>query len=108
MKKLLVVLFSLSLLGIVSACSGDVEPDYETEEFESALNDGEDLEGKIVKVEVDNIEPDSAFGYNLQAGEHLNFVSSKNPKIDEGDELVAEVKEVESALGSFIIEYKKK
>lgn len=104
MKKLLIVAGIMFLV----ACGGSVEPDYTTEGFEKALNDGEDLEGKIVKVEVNAFEPDSAFGYNLQAGEHLNFISSSNPKLDEGDELTAEVKEVENVLGSFVISYKKK
>jgi len=109
MKKYLLVFMTIMVLGIMTACGGgNVEPDYTTEEFESALEDGEDLTGKVVKVDIDGFEPDSAFGYNLQAGEHLNFVSNKNPKLDVGDELIAEVEEIENVLGSFIIEYKKK
>lgn len=97
------------MIVFLAACgNGNPEPDYTTEDFESALEDGANLEGKIVSVEIQNIEPDSAFGYNLQAGEHLNFVSSQNPKLEVGDELIAEVEEVENVLGSFIITYKKK
>lgn len=107
MKKYLLLMLTVFLL---VACGGgeDVEADYTTKDFENALEDGEDLTGKTVEVEIDGYEPDSAFGYNLQAGEHLNFVSNKNPKLDVGDELIAEVEEVENILGSFIITYKKK
>lgn len=109
MRKYLLVFMMITVLGIMAACDGGSnEPDYTTEGFEKALEDGEDLTGKVVKVEIDGFEPTSAFGYNLQAGEHLNFVSNKNPKLDVGDELTAEVEEVENVLGSFIISYKKK
>lgn len=87
-------------------CSSE-EPDYTTEEFEAALNEGENLEGKTVSVKVDELVPDSAFGYNIQAGEHLNFVSSKNPDVEEGDNIVVKVEEVDSMMGSYLIEYKK-
>lgn len=107
MKRLITVLL-LTVVVALSACGGDVTPDYNTKEFESALNDGEDLVGKIVEVEIEHIEPDSAFGYNLQAGEHLNFVSSKNPNVEIGDTITVEVEEVDSMLGSFIITYKKR
>lgn len=107
MKRLLLLL----VIGLLVACGGgntNVEPDYTTEEFEEALNDGEDLTGKTVSVTIDNVEPSSAFGHNLQAGEHLNFVSNKNPKLEKGDSFIAEVEEVENVMGSFIITYKKK
>ncbi|WP_404458316.1 hypothetical protein [Oceanobacillus kapialis] len=112
MKKYLFILM-LGLILILAACgdsasSSSPEPDYTTEEFEKALNDGEEVTGKTVAVKISDIAPDSAFGFNLQAGEHLNFVSSENPELQAGDEFVAEVEEVENVMGSFIINYKMK
>lgn len=104
LKKVLGIL--LVLLIVMVGCSSE-EPDYTTEEFEAALNEGENLEGKTVSVKVDEFVPDSAFGYNIQAGEHLNFVSSKNPDVEEGDNIVVKVEEVDSVMGSYLIEYKK-
>lgn len=107
MKRLLFILLAAVFL---AACGSNasVEPDYTTEEFEASLNDGDDLTGKTVSVEVKELVPDSAFGYNIQTGEHLNFVSSKNPNVEVGDEIIVEVEEIESMLGSYIITYKKK
>lgn len=106
MKRLILLLVSASLF--LTACgSKEAEPDYTTKEFEEALNNGEDLTGKTVLITVDALEPSSAFGYNIQTGEHLNFVSPGNPNVKEGDELLVKVEEVASIMGSFIINYKK-
>lgn len=84
------------------------EVDYDSiSSFESALNDGDDVEGKTVEITVDEFVPDSAFGYNIQTGEHLNFCSLDNPGVKEGDTLIVKVTDVESVLGSFIIYYEK-
>ncbi|PIC80756.1 hypothetical protein CSV75_02920 [Sporosarcina sp. P18a] len=103
MKKIASLIFAALLL---TAC-GSAEPDYTTEQFETALKNGENTEGKNVSITVDELVPDSAFGYNVQTGEHLNFVSSSNPNVKKGDEIIVKVGEVESVLGSFIIQYKK-
>ncbi|MFC7364526.1 MULTISPECIES: hypothetical protein [Bhargavaea] len=103
MKKLILIL--LAGVFLLGACSSTPEPDYTTEQLESALNDGENPEGKIVSVKVDELVPDSAFGYNIQTGEHLNFVSSENPDVKVGDEIVVKVEKVESLMGSYIITY---
>lgn len=78
-----------------------------TVQAEKELNDGKDLEGKLVDITVDKIEPKSAFGYNIQTGKHLNFVSTENPKVKIGDKLIVNIKKVESVAGSFIITYDK-
>ncbi|WP_186579785.1 hypothetical protein [Aquibacillus kalidii] len=108
MKKSILILSSLFILASVLVGCGKVEPDYTTKEFEAALNNGENLEGKIVSVEVSELEPNSAFGYNIQAGEHLNFVSTENPNVKKEDTVLLEIKKVESMLGSYIISYEKK
>lgn len=82
------------------------KPDYATaEDAEAALNAGKVLEGKTVRFRVNDLRPKSAFGYNLETGEHLNFVSSHNPKVKVGDVVIVKVKEVTSTLGSFVIKY---
>ncbi len=99
---ILCVIFSF----ILTAC-GDIKVDFENAEaFETALNAGDDLTGKVVTFTVNELVPDSAFGYNLQAGEHLNFCSSKNPGVKAGETVTVKVTEVSSVLGSYIIEYK--
>ena len=82
------------------------KPYYATaEDAEAALNAGKVLEGKTVRFRVNDLRPKSAFGYNLETGEHLNFVSPHNPKVKVGDVVIVKVKEVTSTLGSFVIKY---
>jgi predicted RNA-binding protein with TRAM domain len=107
MKKLVVLLSSFLILTLVLAGCGTVKPDYTTKQFETALNKGDNMEGKTVSVEVSKIVPNSAFGYNIEAGKHLNFVSTDNPNVKKGDKVILKVKQVKSVLGSFIITYEK-
>lgn len=107
MKKIVVILSSCMIFALLLAGCGADEPDYTTEQFETALNKGDNLEGKTVSIKVDEIVPDSAFGYNIETGKHLNFVSSDNPDVKKGDKVILKAKEVKSALGSFIITYEK-
>lgn len=86
--------------------NADVKVDYPDETaFETALNNGDNLEGKTVEICVAEFEPQSAFGYNIMAGEHLNFVSPENPEVKEGDRLIVKVVKVKSVLKSWIISY---
>lgn len=112
MKKYLQILLVLLCLTILSGCnlpsSKEIQADYKTaEEFESALNSGVDGVGKIVTFTVTDFKPDSAFGYNLMTGEHLNFCSSSHPKAEIGDTVTVKVTGIESLLGSYIIAYEK-
>lgn len=102
---LIVVMMILSL----TACGGSKEIiNYaDAESFEAALNNGENLEGMIVQLIVKELKPDSALGYNIWAGEHLNFVSSRNPDVKEGDTVIVKATTIESILGSWIIDYEK-
>lgn len=84
----------------------EIAVDYpDVAEFELDLNNGKDLTGKTVTFEVIEFVPDSAFGYNLQAGEHLNFCSPKHPGVNEGDIITVKVTSISSMLGSYIISY---
>ena len=103
----LALVFSLLLTFLCCGCSSGKVDYPNVEDFEAALNAGEDLTGKTVTFTVLEVHPSSAFGYNLYAGEHLNFVSSKNPGVKEGDTITVKVEEVNSILGSWIISYKK-
>lgn len=102
---LVVIMMILSL----TACGGSREIiNYaDAESFEAALNNGENLEGKIVQLIVKEFKPDSALGYNIWAGEHLNFVSSSNPDVKEGDIVIVKATTIESILGSWFIGYEK-
>lgn len=108
MKKLLksiaLLCAVLSLTFVVSGC-GQAKPDYTAKTAEAALNDGKDLEGKTVKFEITEYEPASAFGYNMETGKHLNFISQDNPKVEKGDTVTVKVKKVTSTMGSFVITY---
>lgn len=80
--------------------------DYDTAEaFEAALNKGENCTGKTVTFIVTEFHPDSAFGYDMWAGEHLNFVSEAKVEAKAGDEVTVKVERVESFLGSWIVYY---
>ena len=108
MKRIVLLICIVVLaISLVGCGSKEVVPDYsDAASFEAALNAGEDLVGKTVKFTVKEFVPNSAFGYNAQAGEHLNFCSPNNPKISTGDTVIADVEEVTSVLGSWIISYK--
>ena len=108
MKRVIPILCVILLLSSLVGCgSKAVDPDYENAAtFEAALNAGEDLTGKTVRFTVNEFVPNSTFGYNMQAGEHLNFCSSSNPKAAAGDTVTVKVTEVTSMLGSWLISYK--
>ena len=114
-KRLFAILVTITAvvsLLFVTACGAStaqaVKPDFaDAASFEAALNNGDDLTGKTVQFEVKELVPNSALGYNLQAGEHLNFVSSDNPGVKAGDKPIVRVVKVASALGSWMITYEK-
>ncbi len=82
--------------------------DYgDAESFEAALVRGENLEGKTVLITVTEFQPNSSFGYNLLAGEHLNFVSDRHPDSKAGDSLSVKAIEISNQSGSWIIKYEK-
>ena len=86
----------------------EVMIDYgDAESFEAALNEGKNLEGKVVRFIAGEFHPDSKLGYNVWAGEHLNFVSSRNPDIQEGDTVTVKTTTIENMAGSWIINYEK-
>lgn len=107
MKRFFILsIFLLLVFALASCGKKNVSVDYDSAAaIEKALNNGEDVTSKVVTFEVVELVPNSAFGYNLQAGEHLNFCSEENPKVSKGDTLTVEVTKVASVLGSYIISY---
>lgn len=104
----LIICLLLSLCGCGNSNRAEVIIDYgDAESFEAALNEGEILEGKIVRFVAGEFHPDSELGYNIWAGEHLNFVSSRNPDVQENDIVTVRVTTIENLLGSWIISYEK-
>lgn len=80
--------------------------DYtDAESFEDALNNDEEVEGTVVKFELKDYKPDSAFGVNFQAGEHLNFISETEYDVKQGDIVICQITEVPyKFLGSWMID----
>ncbi len=103
-KTLIALLLSMSVVSIVG-CSPDLSEKISEKEFEKRLNDGENMEGSLVEVKVQKLAPNSAVGYNIHAGKHLNFVSDSHPDVKKGDTVIVEVEDIESMLGSYIIDY---
>ena len=106
MKKILLLMISIILMVNLAACGANYTVDYDDEaDFEAALNDGVDVVGKVVKITAKDLVPDSAFGYNVHAGEHLNFCSKDDPKVKVGDELIVKVTKVTEVYGSYVLDY---
>ena len=72
---------------------------------EADLSKGKNLKGKTVQFKIKKFEPQSSFGYNMETGKHLNFVSPENPNAKRGDTVFLKIKKVKSVLGSFVITY---
>ena len=107
-KQFIAVLIAASVVLLCGCATKEYAVDFESAEaFEAALNKGENLVGKTVRFKADEIHPQSVFGYNIFAGEHLNFISSENPNVQAGDTVTARITKVESVLGSWIIAYEK-
>lgn len=79
----------------------------DAESFEATLNEGKNLENKVVRFVAGEFHPDSKLGYNVWAGEHLNFVSSRNPDLQEGDIVTVRTTTIENVIGSWVINYEK-
>lgn len=111
MKKKVALVFVLVIVGtlVLSAC-GNKAPQRESpydymdaETFEKALNEGEDTVGKTVEFVINDVKPDSALGYNLWAGEHLNFLPIEKPEAKAGESIVVRVISVEMFVDSWVI-----
>lgn len=110
LKRDIKVIVSVLFLLLFTACGREaaVMIDYADEvAFETALNNGENLEGKVVTFTAQEIHPDSTLGFDVWAGEHLNFVSQKNPDIAVGDRVTVKATAIENVAGSWVIHYER-
>ena len=74
--------------------------------FESALNEGAKVKGKIVQFDVVEYKPDSAMGINCWSGEHLNFISECALDVNKGDVIIGRITEEPSkSFGSWKVPY---
>ena len=76
-------------------------------DFEKALNEGEEVKGKIVIFDVKEYKPNSLLGINCYSGEHLNFISEEELDVKKGDIITGEItKKPKKIIGSWKISYK--
>lgn len=106
-KKVLCFLTVLAIAVLLPACGGPSTDYPDAASFEAALNSGENLEGKTVQFTAEKVIPNSALGYNVQAGNRLNFISSTNPDIKKGDIVTVRADTIVSLFGSWLIKYEK-
>lgn len=108
MRRVFVMALTVIVMVLFTACGKSIPIDFaDAESFEAALNAGENLEGKVVQFTAGGFHPDSAMGYDVWAGEHLNFISSSHPNIAQGDTVVARATKIENVLGSWVIAYER-
>lgn len=86
---------------------GEYSVDFkDSNTFESVLNSGERVNGKIVCFEVLEYKPNSALGINCWSGEHLNFISETEPGVQKGDIVIGRITaEPSKSFGSWKIPY---
>lgn len=110
------IIISVLVVGLLAIVAGlylvFVQPrnrqpvaDYTAAQAESVLEKGKKIDGRTVKLTVKKLEPKSAFGYNIEAGKHLNFVDSDNPEVKVGQTVILKVNKVKSFVGSWLLSY---
>lgn len=117
---MLCIFFAVGKMNYVNVSSDDSSKPFETndqiqitdtidysnaESFEKALNDGQDLTGKVVQFIPTEIKPNSGVGYNIWAGEHLNFLSDGDQGIKVSDTVVVRTTNIQRSIGSWFIHY---
>jgi len=125
-KKIIIATLSLLLLTNICSCNFEEEifededtnnitidldkvysVDYgDAESFENDLNNGKNVEGKVVQFKVLDYKPESGAGVNIWAGEHLNFIASDDdPEVKSGDTMTVLVTSVKKSLNSWFIHF---
>lgn len=75
-------------------------------EFEDSLNNQDSFysfKGDIVTFTVNKVTEDSKFGYNLQSGEHLNFILPSSIDAKVGNAYTVKIDRIKTSLDSYII-----
>ena len=101
MKRIVSLFLVCVLVSLMAGCDSDSNkvsgpssytPDYyDAETFESDLNAGVKVNGKIVQFYVNDYKPDSILGINTWAGEHLNFLSEEEIDVEKGDYVIGRI-----------------
>lgn len=87
-----------------SSSSSAIKANLSTADAESQLNNGQNIDGKIVDVEIFEAINSSELGQNLQAGEHLNFYpATQQYNLKAGDHVKFKVEAAKDELGSWLI-----
>ena len=76
------------------------------EEFEEALNNGDDVLGAMVTFSAGITEPGPG-SYNMYAGKKIAFTSSDHPNINPGSTVTVKVISVKNVEGTWYIEYER-
>jgi len=108
MKRFLTLLVAMvMIICTLAACGTENETsdtsgytiDYnDATSFETALNDGATVKGKIVQFYVKEYAPDSVLGINCHAGEHLNFLFDEELDVEAGDTIIVHITEEPSKV----------
>lgn len=118
MRRLAIVLLAFCCVAVLVACTQDPPATnsesrytidyYDAETFEKALNEGEKVNGKIVRFLVNDYKPDSVLGIDIWGGEHLNFIVEEEIDIKAGDIVTGRITKEASQiilLGSWKISF---
>lgn len=110
-NRLLVVIAMVSIFMFFILLLGGCKArraDYTVSQAESALKAGKSIDNKTIDVTPETkVLPNTPFGYNIEAGHHLNFVSGENPHVKVGQTIRVKVTKVQSYFGSYLINYEK-
>lgn len=101
MKKFIII-----LLGFIFLTACGMEADYNTQELQEALDNGEDVAGKTALVEVTDVVENVAFGYVMEAGDTLHFINSVKPNHKEGDKVLVEIEKYVKFFDAYTILYR--
>ncbi|WP_207771558.1 hypothetical protein [Convivina intestini] len=109
-KKVLISILAVIVIAIIGVIGfkvysdNNVKADYTTTVAEKKLNAGENLDGKIIDVEIASVENNTPLGQNIWAGEHLNFYPDKQQhNLKKGQHIKFKISETKSSLGSWFI-----
>lgn len=104
---LLIYTSSVLLLGCnIKSNSKDILSYSTAEEFEDALNNGDDVLGAMVTFNAGITEPGPG-SYNMHSGKKLAFTSNNHPNISPGSTVTVKVISVKNVGGTWYIKYEK-
>lgn len=89
---------------VATSSSSTTSTVISTTDAETQLNNGQSIDGKIVDIDILEVENDTALGQNIQAGEHLNFYpATQQYNLKTGGHVKFKVTAAKSTMGSWLI-----